>query len=417
MYPPQDEPFQHMVVVLERQVSGFGFKVIGGYEESSQPTIGGIVDGGAADLDGRLMVGDEITHVNGVSVVDSPHKDVIDLIGRAGKTGRVELQIRRKMPWPMSGPSQVPMGGGHMNHNATPIGPREVVIYRPNTQTSFGFVLQSNTLRTGCMICRLIPESPAEKCGQLCLYDELLVVNGVDVTQMDHGDIVGLIKGSSTTIKLVVQQPEDKDEILQLQQMTLSQDQHSMQPAMAYLHQHQRLPYHGEEVGPQISADLEGIEDEEILHIDIRRSENGFGFSIRGGVEYNSHLFVLRIAENGAADRDGRLKVGDELLEINGNSTEGMLHADAITIIKHGGEKVSLIVRRVPETGRYGDENLSNNVPAVMHRDGDYPYHHHNNVETNNRASSGSRELLNNQKSPATSNTHEKYARYVLGVF
>ena len=34
------------------------------------------------------------------------------------------------------------------------------------------------------------------------------MVNGVDVTQMDHGDIVGLIKNSSTTIKLVVQQPE-----------------------------------------------------------------------------------------------------------------------------------------------------------------------------------------------------------------
>ena len=46
-------------------------------------------------------------------------------------------------------------------------------------------------------------------------------------------------------------------------------------------------------------------------------------------------------------------QVGDELLEINGNSTEGMLHADAITIIKHGGEKVSLIIRRLPEVMRY----------------------------------------------------------------
>lgn len=65
----------------------------------------------------------------------------------------------------------------------------------------------------------------------------------------------------------------------------------------------------GEEVGPQISADLEGIEDEEIHHIDFHRDENGFGFSIRGGAEYNSHLFVLRLADNGAADKDGNLKV------------------------------------------------------------------------------------------------------------
>ena len=36
---------------------------------------------------------------------------------------------------------------------------------------------------------------------------------------------------------------------------------------------------------------------------------------------------------------------------MNGNSTEGMLHSDAITIIKHGGDIVKLIVRRVGEGG------------------------------------------------------------------
>ena len=44
------------------------------------------------------------------------------------------------------------------------------------------------------------------------------------------------------------------------------------------------------------------------------------------------------------------LKVGDELLEINGNITEGMGHADAITIIKHGGHIVKLTMRRLPES-------------------------------------------------------------------
>ena len=49
---------------------------------------------------------------------------------------------------------------------------------------------------------------------------------------------------------------------------------------------------------------------EEFHSIEIIRSGGGFGFSIRGGAEYNSTLCVLRIAEGGAAENDGRLQVG-----------------------------------------------------------------------------------------------------------
>ena len=51
-----DEPFQQMDIRLIRQVSGFGFRIIGGREEGTQATVGQIVSGGAADLDGRLQV-------------------------------------------------------------------------------------------------------------------------------------------------------------------------------------------------------------------------------------------------------------------------------------------------------------------------------------------------------------------------
>ena len=42
------------------------------------------------------------------------------------------------------------------------------------------------------------------------------------------------------------------------------------------------------------------------------------------------------------------VQVGDELLEINGNSTEGMRRSDAVSVIKHGGDVVKLIIRRIP---------------------------------------------------------------------
>ena len=38
--------------------------------------------------------------------------------------------------------------------------------------------------------------------------DELLAVNGQDVSQMDHSDIVSLIKSSGMSIHLTVQQPD-----------------------------------------------------------------------------------------------------------------------------------------------------------------------------------------------------------------
>lgn len=49
-------------------------------------------------------------------------------------------------------------------------------------------------------------------------------------------------------------------------------------------------------------------------------------------------------------------KAGDELLEINGNSTEGLLHSDAITIIKHGGAVAKLIIRRGPPDEPFNGE-------------------------------------------------------------
>ena len=54
--------------------------------------------------------------------------------------------------------------------------------------------------------------SPAETCQQLYVNDELLAVNHQDVSQMDHSDIVSLIKNSGVSIHLTVQQPEPEGE-------------------------------------------------------------------------------------------------------------------------------------------------------------------------------------------------------------
>jgi len=89
------------------------------------------------------------------------------------------------------------------------------------------------------------------------------------------------------------------------------------------------------------------LDDDQLYAVELSRGTRGFGFSIRGGREFHQMpLFVLRIADNGSAAQDGRLRVGDQLIEINGISTKNMTHADAIELIKNGGPVVRLLLRR-----------------------------------------------------------------------
>lgn len=51
------------------------------------------------------------------------------------------------------------------------------------------------------------------------------------------------------------------------------------------------------------------IQDFDYFTVDLEKGAKGFGFSIRGGREYKMDLFVLRLAEDGPAIRNGRMRV------------------------------------------------------------------------------------------------------------
>ena len=87
--------------------------------------------------------------------------------------------------------------------------------------------------------------------------------------------------------------------------------------------------------------------DDQYYAVELQRGARGFGFSIRGGREFHSMpLFVLRIAPDGSAAADGRIRVGDQIIEINGINTKNMTHGEAIELIKSGDTVVRLLVRR-----------------------------------------------------------------------
>merc|ERR1719211_172591 len=104
------EDMVEITVTLLRHDSGFGFRIVGGTEEGSQVSIGHIVPGGAADLDGRLFSGDEIIAVDNVSVLNSSHHQVVGLMGQAAQNGRVTLTVQRRIYQPQDYGQKVDYG-------------------------------------------------------------------------------------------------------------------------------------------------------------------------------------------------------------------------------------------------------------------------------------------------------------------
>ena len=83
--------------------------------------------------------------------------------------------------------------------------------------------------------------------------------------------------------------------------------------------------------------------DDQYYAVELGRGARGFGFSIRGGREFSSMpLFVLRIAIDGPAAADGRLRVGKNFLKLD-------------YILRWGWGKSKLII-----FGKNQDFNISN---------------------------------------------------------
>ncbi|XP_015190617.1 PREDICTED: membrane-associated guanylate kinase, WW and PDZ domain-containing protein 1-like isoform X4 [Polistes dominula] len=305
------------LVTLVRQDTGFGFRIVGGTEEGSQQvSVGHIVPGGAADLDNRLNTGDLIMSVDGESVMNSSHHHVVQLMIAAARNGRVTLGIRRRINTQehlqdnLQASNDIIIHSRQMNLQY----PYDVTVTRMENE-GFGFVIISSVNKAGSTIGRIIEGSPAERCGRLNVGDHILAVNHVDITNVCHKDIVNLIKDSGYSVTLTIGYPLDDC----CSSTSLSQKD---EPT-------------GEGDGGQYHA------------VELTRGTRGFGFSIRGGREFqNMPLFVLQIAENGPASIDNRLRVGDQIIEINGINTKNMTHTEAIEIIRNGGPSVRLLVRR-----------------------------------------------------------------------
>merc|ERR1719433_2324576 len=293
------------------------------------------------------------------------HHVVVGMMGNAAQRGQVQLTIRRRQ-----------------YQEGYPEGyPYDVTVSRLENE-GFGFVIISSVSRAGSTIGRIIPGSPAERCGRLQVGDRILAVNHVDINSLHHEMIINIIKESGYSVTLTVGPPIDdtsstastshrsstssmvtaqaRPTLLPANDSLGSSSQSSLAAASRtadVLSRHQassgvgRPGHHFEhqednEVHRHLGEE-EHHQQDQYFALELQRGQRGFGFSIRGGREFHSMpLFVLRMAVDGPAAMDGRLRVGDQLIEINSQSTKNMTHGEAIELIKNGGMTVRLLVRR-----------------------------------------------------------------------
>jgi sorting nexin-27 len=112
-------------------------------------------------------------------------------------------------------------------------------------------------------------------------------------------------------------------------------------------------------------------ENQFIRKINLKKSDSGFGFNVRGQVSeggpvklFKNQFFaplqqVSAVLKNGAADKAG-LICGDRIIEVNGVNVEGASHKQVVDLIKSGGEDLVLIVLTIKnETAKSENSNIN----------------------------------------------------------
>ncbi|XP_037306423.2 membrane-associated guanylate kinase, WW and PDZ domain-containing protein 2-like isoform X4 [Pungitius pungitius] len=366
--PPERSALQTSDVVIHRKDNeGFGFVIISSLnrpENASVITvphkIGRIIEGSPADRCGKLKVGDRILAVNGQSIISMPHADIVKLIKDAGLTVTLHIIPEEGSHSGPSSEKQSPMTQKHSPQN------QHSPVAQPGQGGTHPGQVASQTGQ--------IPGQPGQTPAQTSQ-----TVTGPPVTAAPHPAPAG-------TQQSPVSQPAGPPPQLYLHdgrsEVKARQDvkpdfrhppftdyrqppvdyrhppvsDYRQPPTLDYRHPPGLLDFRQHPAAAQFPLGIPPDfrhQDYDYFTVELEKSAKGFGFSIRGGREYKMDLFVLRLAEDGPAIRNGRMRVGDQIIEINGDSTRDMTHARAIELIKAGGRRVRLLLKRgtgqVPE--------------------------------------------------------------------
>ncbi|XP_040290211.1 partitioning defective 3 homolog isoform X1 [Bufo bufo] len=172
----------------------------------------------------------------------------------------------------------------------------------------------------------ILPRGAAIQDGRLKAADRLLEVNGVDLTGKTQEEVVSLLRSTKMggCVNLLVLR---QDESFQPRELTAESNP---------------VPTNTREPKPE-EDDLVLTPDgtREFLTFEIPLNDSGsagLGVSVKGNRSKENHadlgIFVKAIINGGAASKDGRLHVNDQLVAVNGESLLGKTNQDAMETLR-----------------------------------------------------------------------------------
>ncbi|XP_029416515.1 inaD-like protein isoform X1 [Nannospalax galili] len=355
-----EENLEIFPVDLQKKTGrGLGLSIVG-KRSGSGVFISDIVKGGAADLDGRLIQGDQILSVNGEDMRHASQETVATILKCAQGLVQLEIGRFRAGSWASSRKtsqnSQVDRHSAHstcrpslapvitslqnlvgtkrasdppQQSPGTEVGPRTVEIIRELSDALGISIAGGKGSPLGdipIFIAMIQANGMAARTQKLKVGDRIVSINGQPLDGLAHADVVNLLKNAYGRIILQVVADTNISAIA-TQLENLSTGSHLGSPTADH------HPEDTETPPPKI--------------ITLEKGSAGLGFSVVGG--YGSPhgdlpIYVKTIFAKGAAAEDGQLKRGDQILAVNGESLEGVTHEQAVAILKQQRGTVTLTV-------------------------------------------------------------------------
>ncbi|XP_077201173.1 multiple PDZ domain protein isoform X19 [Paroedura picta] len=354
----EEDMYDVLSIELQKKPGkGLGLSIVGKRNDTGV-FVSDIVKGGIADLDGRLMQGDQILMVNGEDVRNANQEAVAALLKCS--LGTVRLEVGRIKAGPFhserrtSQSSQASEGSGSLssfsfpgsgsnpcesyestlkkNSLASEIQGLRTVEIKKGPSDSLGISIAGGVGSplgdVPIFIAMMHPNGVAAQTQKLRVGDRIVSISGTSTEGMTHSQAVSLLKNALGTIEIQVVAGGDVSVITGQQQ-----DPPSSSLSFAGL------------TSSNIFQDDLGPPQYKTITLD--RGSDGLGFSIVGG--YGSPhgdlpIYVKTVFAKGAAAEDGRLKRGDQIIAVNGQSLEGVTHEEAVAILKRTKGTVTLTV-------------------------------------------------------------------------